>query len=781
MEYIIYGAITAKRADLGPIQASSNYKKYQEVFDNVYNNYLNPIQGNRGKALDDTKYILSFVLQLNNIDYRITILYLKNFTKFPDQGRNYDRREVYVSEVSNFELSNHLNLLKNHTPQQFDSVNLNANAISTINKAQNLIDIGISLSVINLLQTKSLIRFSQQNIFNELNKIPICISKYLNIVVGTDSIINIVPSAHILEGGDIEFSNNSTNKLLGWIIKNIDSLKLTTNFKSIDEVINYITSFGNNGEFNSVYKPVIIELLNNGKLNEANELIEILYEGENGNIGPDSLDYNNEIFISLANSGIQNLEKLKYFKYSIDAITKYDRFLKFAKSENNGNTFYLETIVKYFEKYLGEKEPYSITINETLNTFISNLINVHKKFSPKSVSLLSDHFRKFPEKLDIWNFLISNTGLEKKNQIPKKFSFNQYYLNSDKDTKELILEIYDKETIIDLVDNYDINVTESSIKKWILENINKSDLVQFLIKKEEVDKIIKNTESYIKASEVEAFELENNFKNQIDELDNSRALLHLFDEKYNDLLITHLQESEEPVIFQKIKNPEFHWKFHDVKKINVNYQENKQKYSELFRLIDAEYAKQNSNPENSINKIFNTLPLMKKFNQATELSKRLRLGSIILAIFGLVGLGYGFLKSGRTIIPSPPGDIPTNKIDYYCFKRSNVEITYRKDNNGMVDTNKGFFSNRKLNESVKHSMVGISLNSVRLYPSQKNPTIVNILPSDGSRNEFSLEIDLKNVIIKKDISVSTKVCKYINNDTEKANGKDTVSYYRYAE
>ena len=217
MEYIIYGAITTERADLGPIQASSDYKKYQEVFDNVYNNYLNPIQNNRDKALDGTKYIMSLVLNLNNIDYRIAVLYLKNFTKFPDQGRNYDRREVYVGEVSNFELSNQLSFFKNHSPKQFDSVNLNANAISTTNKAQNLIDIGISLSVINLLQTKTLIRFSQQNIFNELNKIPICISKYLNIVIGTDSIINIVPSAHILEGNNIEFSNNNSNKLLGWI------------------------------------------------------------------------------------------------------------------------------------------------------------------------------------------------------------------------------------------------------------------------------------------------------------------------------------------------------------------------------------------------------------------------------------------------------------------------------------------------------------------------------------------------------------------------------------
>ena len=560
----------------------------------------------------------------------------------------------------------------------------------------------------------------------------------------------------------------------------MDCLKLTSNFKSIEEVINYITSFGNNGEFNSVYKPVIVELLNNGKLNETNELVEILNEGKNGNIGPDSLNYNNDIFISLANSGILNLEKLKYFKNSIEEITKYDRFLKFAKEENNGNTFYIETIVKYFEKYLGEKEPFSITINETLNTFISNLINVHKKFSPKSVSLLSDHFRKFPEKLDIWNFLISNTGIEKKNQIPKKFSYNQYYLNSDRETKELILAIYDKETIIDLVDNYDINVSEPSIKNWVLENINKSDLVLFINKKAEVDKIINNTEAYKKASEVEAFELENNFKNQIDELDNSRVLLHLFDKKYNDLLLTHLQESEEPVIYQKIKNPEFHWKFNDVKKINLIHQENNQNYNELFRIIDAEYAKQNSNPQKSINKIFNTLPLMKKFNEATELSKRLRLGSIILAIFGLVGLGYGFLKKP---VEDPPPPSPKTKGDYYRFKKSNVEITFKKDNNGMVDTNIGFFSNSKLNKFVKESMVGISLNSVRLYyPSKENPTIVNILPSDSSINKFSLEIDLKNVTTKKDISVSTKVCKYIYNDTEKANVKDTVYYYyRYVE
>lgn len=738
IEYSKAGSLANQSGDIGPICISKGAS--EQGFRDITKGLSLKIEQIKSRlriASNGTSPVLISFAEDDLL--RSAYIMFSDFSKFPNENRNYDRTEYYVgkNELTSW-LDYFINKYKTE-PVQEKNYEENPITINEVTKSSKSID-----SIVTAFANGSeIIKLSQNDSVEILGSLPSIYHQYISFAINTNEQICKQLGIQIsIEGNSNNFSTSNNLDLNNETLLNF--LEEYVKFKpcnSLSELailhINLANEF-KNIEFNLNNKPILLELFKKTSDIELKEgllqkLINLKSFGSN--------------FSKLSHYYIDNENSNTIKKILSDFEVHFEaELVKFSSKENKyNNTTILKnkliTELGYTEKSpefiksIYQKQVLNIAIsivNQEIGVNNKHLADILKILKKSNSNLLDENLLNETitglEKLEVLK-VKSSPPKKKNNQLSIGTSSNLNIIDEFASTLinhkplneifHLFLYLFSVPTTLKLL-NYISNENIIKYKNEILNWLNTNDTnLQTYNSDYKSLKANKNYAFYFKSDERIQEEADRkNRKNQklilkleqnIQSCDNKFIIQKLKSEDY-ECVLDFLNKPENIEKLRQNKNIKYNVELGCAfEKYFVNYQP---KTTSLFYFIDNKYP-------NKKNRFINTMKNFKNFSTANKIVM------IIGVLFFILGIGalLSKLNLRSPINNTPDIEFPIEDSIVYSSKQiENTNFTFVKADQTI--NLKTFCADTSINNLLKNNYSNLKINdstNAQIFFSFKNP------------------------------------------------------------
>jgi hypothetical protein len=753
IEFSKAGALYTQSGDAGRISSSKGASElnFRDITKELAKK-IEPVKTLLQSVGNDLKPVIISFPEANA--QRSAYIMVSNFSKFPDENRNYDRTEYYVGKN---ELASWLDYFTNkYQPEPVQVKNYEENPV-TINEVKITLK-NIDGIVAAFAKGSEIIKLSQNDSLEILASLPPIYHQFISFAINANEQIcqqlNIIisiegNSSNLSTSNNLDLNNETLLKFLNEYVK----FKPCNSLSELAKLHIQLAKECKDTEFNLDKKSNLLALFKNGndlRLKEdlLRKLIDVNNFGANFTI---LSDYYNNI---LASNTIKQI--LSDFEKQLE-----EKFTKLNHKENRPND--TTKLKKYLISSLGytEKSPEfikSIYQKQVLNIAIS-VVNIHIGISPKHLADILNILKKANSNLIDENLLnetiegleklkdlkIETSPSKKKNNqvIPSKSSHFKYiddYANTLLKHKpaneifQMFLYLFSVPTAIKLLNN----ISNENIKKYNNEivnwlNTNNSNYITNNIEYKALQ-ANKNYEFYFYSDEKIQEEKDRKIRK-------NEELILLLEQNIqtcdNKFVIQKLKSEEFKLILETLNQPENLEKLKQNKNLKYNiklgsafekyFDSYQTRHTSLFNFIDNKYP-------NKKNRFVITMKNFKNFRTANK----------IVMTIGVVFfiLGVGALFSALNPWQEKPSDVteiitvPTKDSIVYSSKQIGT-TTFNFVKKDQTINLKTFCTDSSINNLLKKNFSKLKINdstNAHIFFSMKNKNMFMIFFKDASSN-----------------------------------------------
>ena len=684
LEFTKAGALHSQAGDIGPISSSKGASELS--FRNITKELAKktePVKALLLTDINDSKPVIISFPEVNT--QRIAYIIVANFSKFPNENRNYDRTEYYVG--SN-ELGTWLDyFLNKYKTEPVCEKNYEENPI-TINELKSSSK-SIDSIVTAFAKGGEIIKLSLNDSMEILGSLPSIYHQFISFAINGNEQICKQLNIQISIGDNSNTLSTSTNLDLNndTLLRFLDEFVNFKPCKSLSELAKLHIDLAkeySDVEFNLQNKPNLFELFENGidkkiKENLLTKLIDIESFGSNYSI------------LCNKNSEIEKSEVIKKIleDFENDFNFEIDKQINRSNKANDANSLRAKLI-----KELGFNENSTknvVKVYQRLSLLIAlAVVNEKIGVNKKHISELLSILKEADSNLLDHNLLTETIeGLEKleilkvkSSQSKKKgnklvlgknshFNYLDHYASTLLNHKpsveifHLFLYLFTVPTALKLLDNIsneNLNKYKNEIVNWLSTNDSELQTYQLDYEKLKVNnaysfyfnsEVKKQAEANRKSIENDEFILE--LEESIQICDNKFLIYRLNSDLYENVL-DYLNKPENIEKLSQNENLKYNIELGNA--FNKYFDKYQTTNTSLFKFIDNKYPKEK-------NKLINK---MKNFNNFSKVSKIAMSLGFIFFILGTVAL-FIKLNSSSAGVNSPA--VNSTDIDV-AFKDSVV-------------------------------------------------------------------------------------------------------------
>lgn len=764
IEFSKAGALYTQSGDAGRISSSKGASElnFRDITKELAKK-IEPVKTLLQSVGNDSKPVIISFPEANT--QRSAYIMVSNFSKFPNENRNYDRTEYYVGKN---ELASWLDYFTNkYQPEPVQEKNYEENPV-TINEVKRTLK-NIDGIVEAFAKGSEIIKLSQNDSLEILASLPTIYQQFISFAINANEQIcqqlNILisiegNSSNLLTSNNLDLNNETLLKFLNEYVK----FKPCNSLSELAKLHIQLANECKDTEFNLDKKSNLLALFKNSndlrlKDDLLRKLIDVNNFGANFTILSDH--YNNilasntlkQILSDFEKQLEEKLEKLEHKENRTNDTTKLKKYLISSlgyteKSPEFIKSIYQKQILKIAIS-VGYKD---IGINPK---HLADILNILKKANSNLIdeNLLNETIEGLEKLKDL---KIETSPSKKKNNqiVPSKSSHFKYidgYANTLLKHKpaneifEMFLYLFSVPTAIKLLNN----ISNENIKKYNNEivnwlNTNNSNYItnnseykalqanknyEFYFYSDE--KIQEEKDRKIRKNEELILELEQN----IQTCDNKFIIQKLKSEEF-ELILEYLNQSENLEKLKQNKNLKYNIKLGSAfEKYFDSYQT---RYTSLFNFIDNKYP-------NKKNRFVITMKNFKNFSTA---NKAVMAIGVVFFILGVGALFSGLNPWQKTNIPGTetvPVTVPISDLTVYSSKQIE-KTTFKFVKKDQAINLKTFCSDSSINNLLKKNFSSLKINdstNAYIFFSMKNKNMFMIFFKDVNAKYLDEYLEFK--------------------------------------